>query len=137
MSMDENFSKEVQKASEMIEGKKEGDFVDLKKEAQGEEQEQEGPKKFTTAGGYEAMEVNGMIIRKSESMARLHDDGETREEYRVRRKFVQDMYKKKLQPKLFWMSKFSIKGQNYTSTYRVGDEKKGVNFNKEENKEEA
>lgn len=100
-------------------------------------EEKKEPEKFTTAGGYEAMNVNGMIIRKSESMSRLHDDNETKEEYKVRRKFVQDMYKKKLQPKLFWMSKFSIKGQNYTSTYRKGDEKKGVNINKEQNKEEA
>lgn len=114
----------------MEENKKE-EATETKFVQQVEEQKEE-PKTFTTAGGYEAMEVNGMVIRKSESFARLIDDNETREEYKVRRKFIQDLYKRKLEPKLFWMSKFSIKGQNYTSTYRKGDEKKGVNIKKEE-----
>lgn len=113
----------------MEEGKKEESTLGLVQEVKGEE---EAPKIFTTKGGYEAMKINGMTIRKSESMSRLNDDDETRDEYRVRRKMVQDIYKKKLEPKLFWMSKFSIKGQNYTSTYRKGDEKKGVNINKTE-----
>jgi hypothetical protein len=71
---------------------------------------------IVTKGGYKALLVNNQIIRKSSSPRRLTEDEETYEEYKVRLKLLKQLEKSK-KPELKFMSRFNIKGQNYTATY--------------------
>jgi len=49
---------------------------------------------FVTKGGYTAVNVNGLTIRSNDSNARLVEDDETFEEYKVRLKFVKRLKKR-------------------------------------------
>lgn len=71
---------------------------------------------IVTKGGYKALLVNNQIIRKSSSPRRLTEDEETYNEYKVRLKLLRELEKAK-KPELKFISKFNIKGQNYTATY--------------------
>jgi hypothetical protein len=71
---------------------------------------------IVTKGGYKALLVNNQIIRKSSSPRRITEDEETYEEYKVRLKLLKQIEKDK-KPELKFMSRFNIKGQNYTATY--------------------
>lgn len=71
---------------------------------------------IVTKGGYKAILVNNQIIRKSSSPRRLKEDEETYEEYKVRQKLLKQIEKEK-KPIMKFMSRFNIKGQNYTATY--------------------
>lgn len=86
---------------------------ELAKEAKVEEK---GFEEITTPGGFAAIVVNDQIIRKSSKPERLVDDGETYEEYKVRRTLVKQLEKEKT-GKVFWMSRFRIGNQWYTNTY--------------------
>lgn len=76
----------------------------------------EGYQTIKTKGGFSALLVNNQIIRKSSAPHRLTEDEETYEEYKVRRKLINQLEKEK-KPNVFWLSKFNIGGQNYTSQY--------------------
>lgn len=78
--------------------------------------EDKGFEEIQTPGGFAAIVVNDQIIRKSNSPRRLEEDGETYDEYKVRRKLTNQIEKERT-GKVFWMSRFQIGKQWYTNTY--------------------
>lgn len=81
-----------------------------------ENKQEEGAKEIVTKGGFKALLVNNQIIRKSSSPRRIIEDEETYDEYKVRLKLVKQLEKEQ-KGKIFWMSKFSIGKQSYSSQY--------------------
>jgi hypothetical protein len=106
------------------------------KESENKTEQQEITSKFIkTKGGYDAIEQNGIIIRKSESKKRLHDDGETYDEYKIRMKFLAGIEKQLKEEKAkrpFWQSRFSIAGQNYVATYNKSKVEEALKKQEEE-----
>lgn len=61
---------------------------------QGQDTLQREEKRIITKGGFKAAIVNGQVIRLSEVVRRLKEDGETYDEYKVRQKLIKKLKSK-------------------------------------------